>query len=70
MFTVDPARSAAIPAVIGYNYLTARVRTVDNGAMAFISEFGDTALEEGKLHEGRPGARGAAARSGSVTCRS
>jgi biopolymer transport protein TolQ len=43
--------AAAIPAVIGYNYLTARVRTVDNGAMAFISEFADTALEEARLEE-------------------
>jgi biopolymer transport protein TolQ len=41
--------AAAIPAVIGYNYLTARVRTVDNGAMAFISEFADAALEEAKI---------------------
>lgn len=43
--------AAAIPAVIGYNYLTARVRTVDNGAIAFISEFADAALEEGKHRE-------------------
>ena len=38
--------AAAIPAVIGYNYFVARVRIVDNGANAFISEFADVALND------------------------
>jgi biopolymer transport protein TolQ len=43
--------AAAIPAVIGYNYLTARVRSLDNVAMAFISEFGDGAMTEMRMVE-------------------
>lgn len=43
--------AAAIPAVIGYNYLTARVRSLDNVAMAFISEFGDSAMTQVRMEE-------------------
>lgn len=45
--------AAAIPAVIGYNHLVARVRSIDNLAMAFVSEFADAALHEPRAEEAR-----------------
>src|SRR5215510_7979209 len=39
--------AAAIPAVIGYNQLVSRVRSIDNFAVAFISEFADMASQSG-----------------------
>jgi biopolymer transport protein TolQ len=38
--------AAAIPAVVGYNHFVARVRSIDNLAAAFITEFADVALGE------------------------
>jgi biopolymer transport protein TolQ len=38
--------AAAIPAVVGYNHFVARVRSIDNLAAAFITEFADVALSE------------------------
>jgi len=46
--------AAAIPAVVGYNQITVRLRTVGNEAGNFISEFSDRALREGR--RGRVGA--------------
>jgi biopolymer transport protein ExbB/TolQ len=40
--------AAAIPAVVGYNQITVRLRTVGNDAANFISEFADRALREGR----------------------
>jgi biopolymer transport protein TolQ len=40
--------AAAIPAVVGYNQITVRLRTVGNEAANFISEFADRALREGR----------------------
>jgi biopolymer transport protein TolQ len=40
--------AAAIPAVVGYNQITVRLRTVGNEAANFISEFTDRALREGR----------------------
>jgi biopolymer transport protein TolQ len=38
--------AAAIPAVIGYNSLVSRLRTIDGGAGSFITEFADEVLLE------------------------
>lgn len=38
--------AAAIPAVVGYNQLTVRLRTIGNEAANFVSEFADRALAE------------------------
>jgi biopolymer transport protein TolQ len=40
--------AAAIPAVVGYNQITVRLRSVGNDAANFISEFADRALREGR----------------------
>jgi len=40
--------AAAIPAVVGYNQITVRLRTVGNEAANFISEFADRALRESR----------------------
>ena len=40
--------AAAIPAVVGYNQITVRLRTIGNEASNFISEFSDRALREGR----------------------
>jgi biopolymer transport protein TolQ len=40
--------AAAIPAVVGFNQITVRLRTVGNEAANFISEFADRALREGR----------------------
>ncbi|MEP7028786.1 MAG: MotA/TolQ/ExbB proton channel family protein, partial [Candidatus Eisenbacteria bacterium] len=47
--------AAAIPAVVGFNQLTVRLRTIGNDAENFVSEFADRALREGR-HDRRPGA--------------
>jgi biopolymer transport protein TolQ len=49
--------AAAIPAVVGYNQLTVRLRSIGNDAGNFVSEFGDRALREGRRRplEGRVG---------------
>ena len=39
--------AAAIPAVIGYNQLTQKLRVIGNEAATFVSEFGDLALTAG-----------------------
>ena len=48
--------AAAIPAVVGYNQITVRLRSVGNDAANFISEFADRALREGRRarREGTP----------------
>jgi len=38
--------AAAIPAVVGFNQLITRLRSVGNEATSFLSEFGDRALRE------------------------
>lgn len=38
--------AAAIPAVVGYNHFVSRVRSIDNLAAAFITEFIDVAAHE------------------------
>jgi biopolymer transport protein TolQ len=43
--------AAAIPAVVGYNHFVARVRSIDNLAAAFITEFADVALGEQPVAE-------------------
>jgi len=40
--------AAAIPAVVGFNQITVRLRTIGNEAGNFISEFSDRALREGR----------------------
>ena len=40
--------AAAIPAVIGYNQITVKLRSLGNEAASFISEFNDVALREGR----------------------
>jgi biopolymer transport protein TolQ len=49
--------AAAIPAVVGYNQLTQKLRVIGNDAATFVSEFGDAALRAG-LHGARGGAGG------------
>jgi biopolymer transport protein TolQ len=44
--------AAAIPAVVGYNYFVSRVRSIDNLAAAFITEFADLAAREPHAAEG------------------
>jgi biopolymer transport protein TolQ len=39
--------AAAIPAVVGYNQLTQKLRVIGNDAATFVSEFGDAALRAG-----------------------
>jgi biopolymer transport protein TolQ len=39
--------AAAIPAVVGYNQLTQKLRVIGNEASTFVSEFGDLALLAG-----------------------
>ena len=39
--------AAAIPAVVGYNQLTQKLRVIGNDAATFVSEFGDLALRAG-----------------------
>ena len=38
--------AAAIPAVIGYNSLVSKLRTLDSGAGSFVSEFSDALVLE------------------------
>ena len=40
--------AAAIPAVVGYNQITVRLRSIGNDAGNFVSEFADRALREGR----------------------
>jgi len=40
--------AAAIPAVVGYNTLAGRLRTLGNDAATFVSEFIDVAVREGR----------------------
>jgi biopolymer transport protein TolQ len=54
--------AAAIPAVVGYNQLTVRLRTVGNDAANFVSEFVDRSLREGRRTSGAPRPLEAAAR--------
>jgi biopolymer transport protein TolQ len=52
--------AAAIPAVVGYNVLAGRLRSVANDAATFVSEFTDAAAREARARH-RGGAAGAAA---------
>ena len=52
--------AAAIPAVVGYNVLAGRIRSVANDAATFVSEFTDVAAREARVRH-RGGAPGAAA---------
>lgn len=45
--------AAAIPAVIGYNFFVSRIRSLDNTAAAFVSEFSDGALKESRAEQER-----------------
>jgi biopolymer transport protein TolQ len=49
--------AAAIPATVGYNHFVSRVRSIDNLAAAFITEFADVAARE--PHAAESHARGA-----------
>lgn len=51
--------AAAIPAVVGYNQLVGKLRTLGNDAATFVSEFTDVAAREGRQRR-RPGAAGVA----------
>ena len=57
--------AAAIPAVVGYNQLTVRLRTVGNDAANLVSEFVDKALREGRKKSG-PAERNAGALEGAA----
>ena len=48
--------AAAIPAVVGYNVLAGRLRTLANDASTFVSEFIDTGTREARLR--RPPGKG------------
>jgi len=52
--------AAAIPAVVAYNILAGRLRSLGNDASTFISEFTDSAVREGRGRK-RPAAAGARA---------
>lgn len=45
--------AAAIPAVIGYNQITVKLRSLGNDAGSFLSEFTDLALREGRARRRR-----------------
>jgi biopolymer transport protein TolQ len=52
--------AAAIPATVGYNHFVSRVRSIDNLAAAFITEFADVAAREphaAEAHAAEPHAR-------------
>jgi biopolymer transport protein TolQ len=55
--------AAAIPAVVGYNQITVKLRSLGNDAASFLSEFADLALAEGRAHRRRGGEGGRAAAS-------
>jgi len=46
--------AAAIPAVVGYNHFVSRVRSIDNLAAAFITEFADVASRDPHAAETHP----------------